>query len=225
MCKSETRKSQLTRCLITALLLSLPVVGLITYNVRADNATILPQDVHVATRTGLSSGSKLCWDWLSDLPLQFTVVRSGESATPLYEKIGSSDSGQLVIQQDDTYLLLWRNSGNTSVPLEFTVTVEPGSGSLLLLVIVVFVIIVLLVLTMLLSRKRRTSSGGLGRGSIEPPGTEVHRDARHDEVSKPTLPVETTPSIRGTTYCPICRSPVPRDYTICNNCGSRRGPQ
>ncbi len=206
---------------ITVLLLSLALIIGVFSTARAGSTSISPDGIYVETKTDLSTGSRLCWTWQSAFPVQFTVVRSSDSATPLYEKTASSDSAELVVQKDDTYLLLWLNPNNVSVSLNFTVTVEAGFGSFSLFIAIIFVLIFILIFVFIIRRRRKTKGPekeGSQSGHSE---TQIQSNTQTVEDSPPSLPVEMSQIPRGTRYCPICSSPVPREGVYCINCGSR----
>ncbi len=205
----------------TALLLTIVFILVISSNARAENVSILPDNIYVETSTEISTGSRLCWDWQSTLPVHFTVVRSSESTEPLYEKTAASDSTEFIVQKDDTYLMLWLNPNNVSVSLNFTLTVEPGFGSFSLLIAVILVIVFILVFVVLIKRKRKVKGDEKGESQSIYSETQIQSDNGKVMGSPPSFPVEMSPIPRGTRYCPICSNPVTREDTFCIKCGSR----
>jgi len=193
----------------------------------ADNAQIPPNNIHLVDKTGVSSGTVLKWDWSTPSTVIFSISGASNPADILYRKEGTSDSGELTVPRDDTYLLSWFNPSNSSVDLTFSVSVGPSAGSIVLVILLLIPFVAALTFVILYVRRK----GGITPRRM-PPSSEMlgTPPAWPPAVPPPAPPppppgYDTTPVRRGMGYCPNCGSAVAREAVFCGNCGSRLNPR
>lgn len=195
----------------------------------ADTTTILPGDVHVAYKTGVSAGTSLKWEWQSTSTVMFSVSGASDPAKVLQKKEGVSDSGELLIPKDDSYILTWYNPNNDTVDLTFTVSVAPNAGSIILVIFLLAVFAAVIALVVMYVRRKSVRAHSEQRGvppSIPPPVPQSY--AATTPPSPPPVPppgFEVKPVRRGMGFCPNCGTSVTREAVFCANCGWRLLPR
>ena len=222
---SSTGQWNLTGRLVALSLVFAAALSGVSMYAAADNTQIPSNNIYLVDKTGVSAGTVLKWDWSTPSTVIFSISGASNPTDVLYRKEGTSDSGELAVPKDDTYLLSWFNPSISSIELTFSVSVGPSAGSIVLVILLLIPFIAALTFVVLYVRRK----GGLAPQRM-PPSSEMRGTPpmRPPAVPPPAPPpppgYDTAPVRRGVGYCPNCGSTVAREAVFCGNCGSRLNP-
>lgn len=224
---SPTGRRKRIRQLVTLSLVFAAVLSTVPMHAAADNAQIPPSNIFLVEKTGVSSGTVLKWDWSAPSAVVFSISGASDPTGILYRKEGVSDSGELTVPKEDTYLLSWFNPANISVDLTYSVSVGPSAGSIVLVILLLIPFVAALTFVILYVRRK----GGIKPQQMPPaPEIRVAPQVWSPAVPPPAPPPPPPPGIdiapvrRGVGYCPNCGAVVAREAVFCGNCGSRLDP-
>jgi len=216
-----------------AMILCALVFSMSLQTATAKSANIPAGDVHFERRAA-TSNSKLSWQWNSSGTLVFSVARDQNPGALLFSREGTEESGSVTVPSDDTYLLLWFNPGNITVALNYSSTVEAGTGSAFLFVTVVLVLVGIFLFALIAVRRRHRLEEGDGQRSdgrngpakpemsatIPPPlgPPQSHPPPPPPPaVSPPQVPLPVP--YTGSIFCRRCGRPSSQESVFCADCG------